>query len=105
MRVEGESDYCRFFTELLEDLLNFAYHRKAGRGKSGEEQDFHGDTAPMSEEALDRVGPAYKVYSAIYPLLRVWTWLDFLIPFSRGYMMVMWAVKPGAAGEAGSEGA
>lgn len=105
MRVEGESDYCRFFTELLEDLLNFAYHRKAGRGKSGEEQDFHGDTAPMSEEALDRVGPAYKVYSAIYPLLRVWTWLDFLIPFSRGYMMVMWAVKPGAAGEAGSGGA
>jgi hypothetical protein len=63
------------------------------QGKQPAEQDFHGDTAPMSAEALNKVGTAYKVYSAIYPLLRGWTMLDKLIPFSPGYMMVARARK------------
>ena len=63
------------------------------KGKEQTEQDFHGDTAPMSSEALEKVGTAYKVYSAIYPALRGWTLLDRLIPFSPGYMMVARAGK------------
>jgi SAM-dependent methyltransferase len=94
LTVQGQDDYCRFFTESLEDLLNFAYHRKAMKGKDETEQDFHGDTAPMSAEALNKVGTAYKVYSAVYPALRAWTMLDNLIPFSPGYMMVAWGRKP-----------
>ena len=94
LTVLGQDDYCRFFTESLEDLLNYAYHRKAAKGKADEEQDFHGDTAPMSADALNKVGTAYKVYSAIYPALRAWTMLDTLIPFSPGYMMVAWGRKP-----------
>jgi SAM-dependent methyltransferase len=93
--LSGTDDYCRFFTESIEDLLNYAYHRKSMKGKVTEQQDFHGDTAPMSAEALDKVGTAYKVYSAIYPLLRGWTMLDKLIPFSPGYMMVARARKAG----------
>ena len=65
-------------------LLNYAYHRKAMKGKDTKEQDFHGDTAPMSAEALNKVGTAYKVYSAVYPALRAWTMLDQLIPVLRG---------------------
>ncbi len=94
LTVQGQDDYCRFFTESLEDLLNYAYHRKAMKGKAEAEQDFHGDTAPMSAEALNKVGTAYKVYSAVYPALRAWTLLDKLIPFSPGYMMVAWGRKP-----------
>ena len=45
----------------------------------------------MSAEALNKVGTAYKLYSAVYPALRAWTMLDHLIPFSPGYMMVAWA--------------
>ena len=56
LRVQGQTSYCRFFTESLEDLLNYAYHRKAMKGKDTKEQDFHGDTAPMSAEALNKVG-------------------------------------------------
>jgi len=93
LEVQGIESYCRLFTESLEDLLNYAYHRKATQGKATEEQDFHGDTAPMSAEALDKVGTAYKVYSAIYPALRAWTLLDHLIPFTSGYMMVAWGRK------------
>jgi SAM-dependent methyltransferase len=91
--VQGQDDYCRLFTESLEDLLNFAYHKKAAKGKQTEEQDFHGDTAPMSAEALNQVGTAYKLYSAVYPALRAWTLLDNLIPFSPGYMMVAWGKR------------
>ena len=94
LTVQGQDDYCRFFTESLEDLLNYAYHRKAMKGKDEQEKDFHGDTAPMSAEALNKVGTAYKVYSAVYPALRAWTMLDTLIPFSPGYMMVAWGKKP-----------
>jgi hypothetical protein len=61
--------------------------------KDAAEQDFHGDTAPMSADALNKVGTAYKVYSAIYPALRAWTMLDRLIPFSEGYMMVAWGKR------------
>ena len=93
LTVLSVDDYCRIFTESLEDLLNYAYHRKAMQGKQPAEQDFHGDTAPMSAEALDKVGTAYRVYSAIYPVLRGWTMLDRLIPFSPGYMMVARARK------------
>ena len=57
------------------------------------QQDFHGDTAPMSGDALQKVGTAYKVYSALYPALRGWTLLDKLIPFNPGYMMVAWGKK------------
>ena len=93
IRVQGQETYCRLFTESLEDLLNYAYHRKAMEGKDTEQQDFHGDTAPMSADALNKVGTAYKVYSAVYPALRAWTMLDRLIPFSEGYMMVAWGKK------------
>ena len=93
IRVQGQATYCRFFTESLEDLLNYAYHRKAMKAKDTSEQDFHGDTAPMSADALNKVGTAYKVYSAIYPALRAWTMLDGLIPFSEGYMMATWGKK------------
>jgi SAM-dependent methyltransferase len=96
LEVQGIDDYCRLFTESLEDLLNYAYHRKSMQVKDTKEQDFHGDTAPMSAEALNKVGTAYKVYSAAYPALRAWTMLDNLIPFSPGYMMVAWGRKRAA---------
>jgi SAM-dependent methyltransferase len=96
LEVRGIADYCRLFTESLEDLLNYAYHRKSMQAKDSKEQDFHGDTAPMSAEALNKVGTAYKLYSAVYPALRAWTMLDHLIPFSPGYMMVAWGRKKAA---------
>ena len=91
--LSGMDDYCRFFTESIEDLLNYAYHKKSMKGKDTAQQDFHGDTAPMSADALNKVGTAYKLYSAVYPALRAWTLLDHLIPFSPGYMMVAWGKK------------
>ena len=36
LRVQGIDDYCRLFTESLEDLLNYAYHRKAMKSRGGD---------------------------------------------------------------------
>ena len=72
-------------------------HRKAMKEKDTTEQDFHGDTAPMSAEALNKVGTAYKVYTAVYPALRAWTMLDHLIPFTRGYMYPATSTAPSTA--------
>jgi SAM-dependent methyltransferase len=96
IQVRGTDAYCRFFTESIEDLLNYAYHRKSMKGKKTVDQDFHGDTAPMSVEALNKVGGAFRAYSVVYPLLKAWTLLDSLIPFTGGYMMVAWGTKKAA---------
>ena len=48
----------------------------------------------MSAEALNKVGTAYKVYSAVYPALRAWTMLDHLIP-------VLGGIHDGRLGEEG----
>lgn len=89
-RVEKVGDYCRFFSEVLEDVLNWAFRRKAKRRGA---ESFHGDTAPTSQQSISNVGPAYRAYEVVYPLLRAWTALDALIPFSRGYMVVVRARK------------
>ncbi|MFN8177746.1 MAG: class I SAM-dependent methyltransferase [bacterium] len=86
------ADYCRLFSEVLEDALNWAFRKKAASGAKGT-QSFHGDTAPTSSGSLERVGPAYRAYARVYPLLRAWASLDALIPFSRGYMTVVRARK------------
>src|SRR5215207_7952671 len=38
LTVRSVDSYCRLFTESLEDLLNYAYHRKAMKGKRASEQ-------------------------------------------------------------------
>src|SRR5215204_1091280 len=40
LQVQGMEDYCRFFTESIEDLLNYAYHKKSMKSKATGEQDF-----------------------------------------------------------------
>jgi SAM-dependent methyltransferase len=97
LQVLGQDTYSRFFTETLEDMLNYGYHKKSTKNAPKEQQDFHGNTSPMSGAALQKVGAAYKLYSLIYPGLKLWTQLDRLVPFSPGYMLAMWATKPPAA--------
>jgi SAM-dependent methyltransferase len=87
------ADYCRFFSEVLEDVLNWAFRKKSASGGATGPQSFHGDTAPTSSGSLARMGPAYRAYEFAYPVLRAWTALDALIPFSRGYMTVLRARK------------
>ena len=89
--VERVGDYCKFFSETLEDFLNALFQRKTARPGT---KDFHGNTAPTSRASLQKAGLAYRAYGIVLPLLRAWAALDALLPRSRGYMIVLRARRP-----------
>ena len=91
--VERVGDYCKFFSETLEDFLNGLFRKRtAGAGA----KDFHGNTAPTSQASLRKAGMAYRVYGWLLPLFRAWAALDGLLPASRGYMILLRARRPAA---------
>ncbi len=89
---ERRGAYSRFFTELAELAINFAYvkilSRRDGTGAPA------GEIAPTSEEKLRRVQKSYRMYSRIYPLVRAFSLLDKLIPGEGGYAVAVLARKP-----------
>ena len=94
LQIEALDTYSRFFAEATEDVLNFAYHRKAAKKQAEPaDDDFHGTTSPMSEEAFSKVSLSFRLYSLAYPFIKAFTLLDGLIPFSSGYMLVCRATK------------
>jgi SAM-dependent methyltransferase len=97
LEIEQLRSYSRVFTELVENTLNYFYHRgasiRAGGGRAGQ---FHGETSPATGEDLKAVGWKYRAYAVAYPALRGFSLLDRLIPYSRGYMHCVRARKPAA---------
>lgn len=83
--------YSKFFTELLELLLNLAYvkvfSKKAGSG-AGEES-----VAPTTHAQMSRISGGMKVYALIYPIFRLFSAMDALLPTSRGYAALVEAAK------------
>ncbi len=94
LEIEQLGSYSRVFTELVENTLNYFYHRGASRreGAGGAGQ-FHGETSPATGEDLKAVGWKYRAYAMAYPALRGFSLLDRLIPFSPGYMHCVRARK------------
>jgi SAM-dependent methyltransferase len=86
--------YSRFFTELSELAINFAYVRILSRRSSGNGVT-SGEIAPTSAEKLKRVERSYRAYSRIYPLVRAFSALDRIVPGSGGYAVAVAARKPG----------
>jgi SAM-dependent methyltransferase len=84
--------YSRFFTELTELVINFGYVRVLSRRRGPKE----GEIAPRTEEGLRSVGGAYRVYRALFPLIRTFSALDALIPGRTGYAVAVAAQKNGA---------
>lgn len=92
--VTRATTYAKFFTELCEFLLNVIFTRlnrvKRSKLRSGA-------ISPSSQGDLDRHGGLYKVYTRfVYPLVRLITRLDMLLPFKTGYATLVIACKPPA---------
>ncbi|MBA2564898.1 MAG: class I SAM-dependent methyltransferase [Gemmatimonadetes bacterium] len=101
LEVERLESYSRLFTELVENSLNLVYHKGATRAQEaagGGDADghFHGDTSPASGSDFQAVGWKFRAYAAAYPLLRGFSLLDRVIPFTEGYMWCARARKPAA---------
>jgi len=84
--------YSRFFTEMMELMINFAYVKilKKDRGLK-----LHGQIAPQTQDQLESVGTSYRLYTWVYPILWLVSLLDHLIPFSSGYAVVVEGKKAG----------
>lgn len=87
----ARSSYSRFFTEMVELVINFAYVKLLSKGSdAGVEA---GQIAPQNEDQLQSVGKSYKLYSAAYPLFWAISQLDRLLAFSEGYAVIVSARK------------
>ncbi len=85
--------YSKFFTEMLELMINFAYVKVLSR--KGQARVKAGTIAPSSGEQLRAVEKQYRAYALAYPLLWMVSKLDLLLFFFRGYAVSVVAVRPG----------
>jgi SAM-dependent methyltransferase len=88
---DSANTYSKFFTEMLELIINFAYVKVLGRRKSVEVES--GSIAPTSEEQLKSVSKVYKLYALVYPVFWLISKLDVLLFFTTGYAVVVSARK------------
>lgn len=87
----GHSGYSRFFTEMMELILNFGYVFVLSRKKGDAEP---GHIAPTSAGELKTHGSAYRLYSVIFPVVRTISALDGLLPDGPYYAVTVEAMKP-----------
>lgn len=89
--VTQSTTFSRFFSEGIELGINFAYFfllsKKKHRGG------IKGGISPNSSEDAARHAKSLKMYSFIYPVVKTIGFLDKLIPFTQGYILMLSARK------------
>ena len=90
--IEKEKTYSRFFTELIDTLIVFAYSFVSGKGHGAEEGEVSKGLV-VTEGELKKFEKKFKLYTAIYPIVWTFSRLDFLIPFVPGFMRIVTARK------------
>jgi SAM-dependent methyltransferase len=93
MQPVGSGGYARFFTELAELVINFAYVKVLAK-KKAHPPAMEGTIAPTSKRELDAVRKEYRMYSLIYPFMYLFSLFDRLIPGRGGYAVAVAARKP-----------
>jgi 2-polyprenyl-3-methyl-5-hydroxy-6-metoxy-1,4-benzoquinol methylase len=88
----GSSSYSKFFTELLELCINFAYVKVFSKKSKAEVKE--GTIAPTTEDQLKSIEKTYKMYSLVYPFFLLFSKLDSILFFTTGYAVVVDARKP-----------
>ncbi|MCA9923434.1 MAG: methyltransferase domain-containing protein [Anaerolineales bacterium] len=86
-----KSSYSKFFTEMVELAINFAYVKVLARRSAAPVE--AGQIAPQSQDQLKSVEKTYRLYSLIYPFIWLISRLDILLPFAEGYAAIVMARK------------
>jgi SAM-dependent methyltransferase len=92
LQPTSSGSYSRFFTELIELMINFAYVMVLS--KKSKEARPEGRIAPGSSEELRSMGGQFKLYSRVFPILNAVTKLDRLLFFLSGYAVSVVARRP-----------
>lgn len=82
--------YAKFFTEMLELCVNFAYVKVLSRRKAKVKE---GTIAPTTKEQMRSVAKSLKLYSLIYPFFLSLSQLDALLFNESGYAVIVAARK------------
>ena len=93
LEPRSSGSYSHFFTEMVELAINFAYVKVLSRKKDAPEV-AEGVIAPSSGDQLKSVEREYRLYAAVYPILRSISALDWPISFLTGYAVSVVAHKP-----------
>jgi SAM-dependent methyltransferase len=92
-RVATVRTYSRFFTELVELVLNVLYLRLLARGSREHGVEDHGAISPASGQAFRKHRLAFTLYSAVYPLFWLLSLLDRPASFTEGCCFLLHAQK------------
>jgi SAM-dependent methyltransferase len=84
--------YSKFFTEMIELAINFAYVKVLAR-RGGADVD-PGTIAPSTADQLAAVRKQYRMYALVYPVLWAVSKLDLLLFFFTGYAVSVRARRP-----------
>lgn len=87
----GNGGYSRFFTEMMELIINFGYVFVLSRKKDGA---MHRQIAPTSSGELKTHGVAYRLYTLVYPMMGLASELDGLLSAKTDNAVIVVAVKP-----------
>jgi SAM-dependent methyltransferase len=82
-----ERTFSRFFTEMIELGINFLYVKVFA--KKGDTKVEEGTIAPATYEQLRSIDKIYRFYSVMYPLFKLISSLDYLLFFTKGYLVVV----------------
>jgi SAM-dependent methyltransferase len=86
----GYGGYSRFFTETMELIINFGYVFVLSRKQGGAQL---GRIAPTSAGDLKTHGAAYRLYTLVYPMMRLVSKLDGLLPARTDNAVIVVAAK------------
>jgi SAM-dependent methyltransferase len=87
IRPLAVSTFSKFFTEMLELAINFAYVMVLSKkSKVKVEQ---GTIAPATQDQLKSVEKSYRMYAIIYPFFSLISKLDMLQFATRGYVVMV----------------
>jgi SAM-dependent methyltransferase len=87
IRPVRERTFSKFFTELIELCINFAYVRVMPRRNGSVAR--AGVIAPQTRDQLRSVDKTYRLYSLVYPFVWSISQLDRLLFFTEGYVVVV----------------
>lgn len=83
LRPVAAGSYSKFFTEMIELAINFAYVKVLSRKSRDEVKE--GTIAPSNRDQLASVENQYRLYSMVYPILRAVSALDVVLFPLTGY--------------------
>ncbi len=79
--------FCRFFAEGIELVLNYIYQFVLK--KKSIHEGIKGNIAPRTKEDVSRHRLSFYIYALVFPALKLFSFLDLLIPGHRGYILLI----------------